>query len=132
MRVVVDAEEMILVTGNAARAVRPTTRQLLLQIAVQVEGHAIDLASGPGTAEAGAYPIPVRTGFFRRAFGFQVQETSAVVFNTAEYGRALHDGFRPYGNPNATPIPPRTYFDDALDRLDLDDAYSQWRAAVLG
>lgn len=127
-----DAQEMILATGNAARAVRPTTRQLLLQIAIQVEGAAIDLASGPGTAEAGAYPIPVRLGFFRRAFGFEVGERSAVVFNTAEYARALHEGFRPYGNPRATPIPPREYFDDALGRVDYDDAWAQWQAAVLG
>ena len=127
-RVIFDAQEMILVTGNAARAVRPSTRELLRILAIQTEGHAMDLAKGPGTAKAGAYPIPIRTGTFRRGFGFKVNDRDAIVFNTSVYARSLHDGFKPYGNPHARPIPARPYFDDALDKLDLDAAWAAWRA----
>ncbi len=128
VRVVFDAREMILVTGNAARAVRPSTRELLRILAIQAEGHAIDLSKGPGTAKPGAYPIPIRTGTHRRGFGFKVNERDAIVFNTGVYARALHDGFKPYGNPHARPIPARPYFDDAIARLDLDAAWDAWRA----
>lgn len=129
-RVVFDAQEMILVTGNAARAIRPSTRELLRNLAIQAEGHAMDLSKGPGTAKPGAYPIPIRTGNFRRGFGFQVNSDSAIVFNTNVYARKLHDGFKPYGNPHARPIPARPYFDDALDKLDLDKAFKDWEAAL--
>lgn len=129
-RVVFDAQEMILVTGNAARAIRPSTRELLRNLAKQAEGHAMDLAKGPGTAKAGAYPIPIRTGNFRRGFGFQVNADNAIVFNTSVYAKALHDGFKPYGNAHARPIAARPYFDDALDKLDLDKAFRDWEASL--
>ncbi len=130
MRVVFDAQEMILVTGNRADGVRPATRALLRNLAIQVERRATKLASGPGSAKPGAYPIPVRTGFFRRAFGFAVAERESRVFNASNAARSLHDGFRPYGNLNAAPIPGRPYFDDALDAIDLDAAHAAWAASL--
>jgi hypothetical protein len=94
-----------------------------------VERKANALAKGPGTADAGAYPIPIRTGYFRRAFGFKVNDRDAIVFNSALYARSLHDGFRPFGNPHAAPIAARPYFDDAMDALDLDAAWAAWQEA---
>lgn len=128
-RIVFDAAEMILVTGNAVRAIRPSTRALLRNLAIQGEGIVMDLMKGPGSAKAGAYPIPIRTGTLRRGVGFKVDDDSAFVYNTSVYARAIHDGFRPYGNPHARPIPARPYFDDMLDKLDLDKAYADWEAA---
>lgn len=129
MKVVFDAQEMILATGNAERAVRPSTRALLRNLAIQVERKANALAKGPGSAAPGAYPIPIRTGRFRRGFGFKVGEREATVFNDSVYALALHGGFRPFGNPHAAPIAARPYFDDAMEAIDLDAAWAAWQAA---
>jgi hypothetical protein len=128
-RIVFDAQEMILVTGNRARAVRPSTKALVGNLAKQWVKAARKLASGPGTAAAGAYPIPIRTGTFRRGFGSKILEDHAIGFNTSVQARALHEGFKPYGNPHARPIPARPYADDALDQLDLDQAFKDWEGA---
>lgn len=114
--------------GRAALQVPRARRALLRILAIDTEREATRLASGNGAP--GNYPIPVRTGFFRRAFGFEVRDPRAVVFNAAGYARPIHEGYRPYGNPNAMVIRPRRYFDDALQRIDLDEAHAKWEAAL--
>lgn len=118
-----DTRELEEAAVRTGRAIPPAQRAVLRSLAIQTESAAIDLASGPGSAKAGAYPIPVRTGDFRRGFGFELGDDFAIVFNaTGAKARGLHDGFKPYGNPHARPIAPRPYFKDALARIDLDAA----------
>lgn len=125
MRVVFNGAEVREAFARRSRAIRPSRRALLRQLAIQTERAAIELSSGAGAP--GAYPIPIRTGHHRRGFGFELRDDHALVFNTGVAARALHDGFRPYGNPNATPIRARPYFSDALKRLDIDAAADAWR-----
>jgi len=132
MRAIFSAAEIDRAMSSAARAVRPSMRDLLRALAVQTENHASDLSKGPASAPPGDYPIPIRTGTHRRAFGFEVGDNFSVVFNSGRAARALHDGFRPYGNPHARPIPARPYFDDALKRLDLDAALAAFQARLEG
>lgn len=122
MRMVFSAAQVAQAMASGERAMQPAARDFLRALAIQTEGIATDLSSGSPSAAAGSYPIPVRTGMHRRAFGFELQDNRAIVFNTGVAARALHDGFKPYGNPHARPIPPRPYFTDALTRLDLDAA----------
>lgn len=117
-------------TYQLAATRAPAARQALLRnLAIQTERGATRRATGAGAP--GSYPIPVRSGFFRRAFGFELKPARAIVFNTANYARPLHDGFRPYGNPAATPIRPRPYFADTLAHdVDFDAAADAWEGAI--
>ena len=112
----------------AAHAMPRASRAVLRNLAVQAYNQAQDKAQGSGAAAPGAYPIPMRTGYFHGAFGFEVGDDTAVVFNSALYAVPLHDGFKPYGNPHAAPIPGRPYFDDALNELDIDAAHAAFEA----
>jgi hypothetical protein len=132
MRVVINSREVVDAMGRCATAIEPSRDWLLRWLAAQVETRATELASGPASAEPGSYPIPVRTGRFRRDFVIDIRPPRAVVANQAQYARALHEGFRPYGNPSATPIPARPYFSDALDGLDLDEAHRRWSERLFG
>lgn len=128
MKLELDADGMIIDAKSKARRVPVANRRLLQRLALQAERHAKQLSSGPSGGAPGAYPIPVRTSDFTGAFGVEVGDREAVLFNTMEYARALHEGFRPYGNPHATPIPARPYFDDALGMLRADKEQAQWEA----
>jgi len=137
VRVAVNATELQRAAAEAASAVQPSTRELLRELAIQTVRGARQRANGPAQGQvrarrgklagAGDYPIPVRTGTFGRGFGFKVMADSAIVFNDTRYARPLHDGFRPYGNPHATAIPARPYFDDAVEALDIDAAHAAWQ-----
>ncbi|MBB5885469.1 hypothetical protein DYQ93_11430 [Xanthomonas sp. LMG 8992] len=126
---VFDADLLGQQLGDAARALPASRRALLRNIVIQAENAAMDLAKGPGDAPPGAYPIPVRTGTFRRGFGFEIRDSTAVLFNATAYAGAIHAGYHPYGNPHARPIPARPYFDDALKRIDMEAAARAWQAA---
>lgn len=118
-----DTRELEEAAARTGRAIPPAQRAVLKNLALQVYSTANDLSIGPGSAAPGAYPIPMRTGAFRNAFGFELGDDFAIVFNeSGAKARGLHNGFKPYGNPHARPIPPRPYFSDALARLDLDAA----------
>lgn len=124
MRAVIDDSGLQRWAGES-RTRLPAARKALLRIlATRLEGHALDLSKG-GSAP-GDYPIPVVTGKFRGAFGIRVSDRSATVFNDSNYAQAIHDGYQPYGNPHARPIPPRPFFTDAFERLDLDEAHRTW------
>lgn len=102
---------------------------------VAVDAQASRNLSGSGEAPARSYPIPVRTGFLRRAGGVrQVSATSGLVFNRARYARAIHtDGFKPYGNPRAATVDPRPFLQDAVDKVDpASMVFGELRRAVLG
>lgn len=129
MRLIIDDQ----VTESARRtaAAIPTARRTLLtRLAAHLERGAIERASGGGNAAPGDYPIPIRTGHFRRSFGMQVGLSHALVFNTSVYARAIHDGFHPYGNTRAERIAGRKYFDDALDAMDVPAIVETWEDSL--
>ncbi len=125
--VVASAEEVERALGSAERVIRPGVSAMLRSLAIQAVRAAEKRARGPGTAKPGAYPIPIRTGTFRRGFGFEANDQRSIAFNTSAYAGALHAGFKPYGNVHARPIPARPYFDDAQDDLDIDAAAAELR-----
>lgn len=90
----------------------------LRRIAVTVERKQVENLGGPGTAPAGAYPVPIRTGHLRRSSGFRVESRAALVFNTAIYARAIHEGFTPFGNRKAKRIRARQFLADAAKAVD--------------
>lgn len=124
MRMTVDPREVQQMARESWAVWNVARRAVLTNLVVQAEGHAMDLSRGG--SEPGDYPIPVRTGRFRGAFGWVVSDDSATLSNEANYSRAIHDGYQPYGNPHARPIPPRPYFTDALARVDVDAAFDAW------
>jgi len=89
------------------------------KVVFTVENKAEELLRGAGTAAPGSYPVPVRSGFLRRSMGATASGGRGLVFNSAEYARAIHDGFRPYGNKHAKPVPARPFMDDALAATDI-------------
>lgn len=140
-RIVVNSAEVERAAAGLASALEPSNRELLKELAIQVMRGARRRANGPSGGvvrvrrgalpDAGAYPIPVRTGTFGRGFGFRTFPDRAIVFNDARYAGALHSGFRPYGNPHASPIPARPFFDDALNEdLDVAAAHASWEARL--
>lgn len=116
---------------NVVASTLHAARQAMLRnIAVQMETGATDRARGPAGSAPGAYPIPARTGAFLRGFAVQIGDNSVVIGNDREYARALHEGFHPYGNEDARPIPGRPYFEDAVKALDIERAEAAWWQAV--
>lgn len=116
---------MVMAHHNFPRA----RRALLANLAAQAERHAIAQASG-GKAPPRSMPIPQRSHVFRNSFGTQVGDTRAVVYNQSRYARALHEGFRPYGNTHVIPVPARPYFDNAIELVDVDRAQTVFDAAL--
>lgn len=82
---------------------------------IAVEGAAADRLTGSGAP--GAYPVPVRTGFLRRALGSKLIGTdTGMVFNTADYAHAVHSGRvgLGYGRRGTRQVKPRPFLEDAL------------------
>lgn len=99
-----------------AAAVDGAIRIGLRNIGDKVEREANRNLSGGGAP--GAYPVPRRTGNLARSGGNVLGQRSVVVFNSAEYAGAVHEGFRAYGNPNAPFYPGREFLADAADKVD--------------
>lgn len=99
---------------------------------VAVEGAAVDRLSGSGAP--GSYPIPVRTGFLRRALGSRIVSPSeGLVFNTANYAWALHTGDIAVGHRGAgrKKVEPRPFLQDAVnDVLPADMVFRDMEAAL--
>lgn len=94
-------------------------QRALRKIIALVDRGQVKNLTGGGSAAAGAYPVPIRTGFLRRSGGSRVEPRAGMVFNTAEYANAIHNGgVHPYGNPNAQVIAARPFLQDAADRVD--------------
>ncbi len=71
-----------------------------------------------GGGAPGSYPVPRRTGHLARSGGNRVGDREVVVFNSALYAGAIHEGFHPYGNPNAPRYPGRPFLADAAAAAD--------------
>lgn len=96
-------------------ALRKGMRRLVLS----VEQQAVKRLTGAGTAKAGSYPVPIRSGVLRRSMGVRIAGPMlGFVFNRAEYAKPIHDGFHPYGNKKAPWVMGRRFMDDAVDAVD--------------
>lgn len=107
-----------------ADAVDRNVRGFLGDIAARVERAMTTNLSGGGSA--GAYPVPRRTGNLARSAGHTVGKRQAVVYNSAKYARAVHEGFRAWGNPNAPYYGPRRFLSDAIATVDPVQRLSEW------
>ena len=103
-----------------ASALPGAVRRGVRDVVLAVERNAVKRLTG-GSAAPGSYPVPVRVGHLRRSTGARVlSDTSGMVFNRARYANAIHEGFRPYGNPHAAAQAGRPYLDDAVDDTPID------------
>ncbi len=100
---------------------------------IEVDRESSKLLSGPGSAKPGAYPVPIRIGNLRRGGGMRLlSDTSGVVFNRANYARAVHDGFRAWGNSRAPHYAGRPFLDDAVAKADPSQyVFAELRAVIL-
>lgn len=83
-----------------------------------------------GSGGPGEYPVPRRTGNLARQSGHTVGRRQAVVYNAAPYARAVHEGFRAFGNPNAPYYGPRRFLTDAIADVDPVQRLQQALAGV--
>lgn len=93
---------------------------------VAVEGAAADQLSGSGAPLS--YPVPVRTGYLRRALGSKlVSQTEGLVFNTANYAHAVHSGRVGvgYGRKGVRQVAARPFLEDALKKARPGDMIFQ-------
>jgi hypothetical protein len=96
----------------------------LRDIAITVERGAVKNTGGPGSAAPGSYPVPVRTGGagLRGSIQSRFSARDSMVIATAEYASAIHNGFTPYGNPNARlSYIGRPFLQDAVDAIDANE-----------
>jgi len=97
----------------------------LRRSAMGIHRAAYDFLSGPKSA-VGGYPVPVRTGHLRRSLDwlgpnrskskdgktFTAGPHEAVVYNSAVYSRAIHDG-----RGSSAKFGARPYLTDALEQF---------------
>lgn len=124
--------ERVLVSGltHAAAIMPNTVRGALTKVAIGVCRAAMDNLNGSVSSAAGSYPpVPVRTGNLKRLTWFlKPQSTSGrnfsgdadstfssppfgiIVYNTAEYSKAIHDG-----TGSSARFGPRKFLTDALN-----------------
>jgi hypothetical protein len=94
----------------------------LRDIAITVERGATKNTSGSGNAAPGSYPVPIRTGTLRRSIQSRFGARDAMVVAAAQYASAIHNGFTPYGNPNARlSYIGRPFLQDAVDAIDANE-----------
>lgn len=114
---------------RASRAqVTTAMRRFFQRIATLTEREAIKNTSGKGAPRG--YPIPIRSGDLRRSIASEFSATSAMVFSSAEHADAQQAGYLPYGNPKATPIPPRQFTFDAAKSAPVEDELADALARV--
>lgn len=130
VRVILDVSDLRARLAKQGRDLTPALRRFNQRIAILVEQGAEKRLRGGGGAAPGAYPVPIRTGFLRRSLASQSDDTSATIFNTAEYAGSVHAGYRPYGNSRATPIPARPFLADALEDTDIVGEFNSALAMV--
>lgn len=117
VRAILDVSDLTATLAREGRDLSPALRRFTRRIAALVEQQATKRLSGGGAP--GSYPIPTPTGHLRRGMGSESDDTSATIFNTAEYAAANHEGFRAYNNPKARVIPPRPYLADGIEATDI-------------
>lgn len=102
-----------------ARAWDAAVAKGLRDVAITVERGAVKNASGPRSAAPGEYPVPIRSGRLRGSIQSRFGARESMVIATMEYASAIHNGFTPYGNPNAKKsYIGRPFLQDAVDAID--------------
>lgn len=115
-----------------ADAVESSVRAFLADVTAATQRGMHQRLSGGGAP--GAYPVPRRSpGGLRDSTGVDAPRRTArgwdaVVFNEAPYARAVHEGFRAYGNPNAPYYGARRFLTDALAQVDPAARLQAWLA----
>lgn len=109
--VVTNARQIAAVFADRSKRWDNALRSALRKALVAVEQAAAEKLSGSGAA--GSYPVPVRTGFLRRSLGIKLAPSSGMVFNTAAYAWAIHNGRSDRVQTKARP-----FLDDALKQAD--------------
>jgi hypothetical protein len=105
-----------------ARAWDAAVAKGLRDIAITVERGATERTSGPGSAPPGDYPVPIRRGKLRGSIQSRFGARESMVIATAEYASAIHNGFTPYGNPNARKsYIGRPFLQDAVAAVDPNE-----------
>lgn len=117
VRAIMDVSHLRTTLARQGRDLSPALRHFMRRIAGLVEENATNRLSGSG--EPGSYPIPTPTGNLRGSMGSESDDSSATIFNTAEYAAAAHAGFRAYNNPKGRVIPPRPYIADGINDTDI-------------
>jgi hypothetical protein len=101
-----------------AAALTSGVTSAIRDITLGSEREAVKRLTG-GSRPAGSYPVPNRTGFLRRSMGSRVRPEEGILFNSAIYARAVHDGYTPYSNPRVQfNIGARPYMTDAVAAVD--------------
>lgn len=98
-----------------------TVERGLTRVVRGIHREAFDLLSG-SSASVGGYPVPIITGNLRRLLdwlkpgaskdGFTAGPLEAVVYNSAEYARTIHEGWGSSAKFGARP-----YLTDAFKRF---------------
>ena len=107
-----------------ADALESNVQGFLRELAQRIDRGATQRLSGAGGP--GSYPVPRRTGNLARQQGHSVGRRQAVVWNAAPYARAIHQGFHPFGNPNAPWMPGRPFLSDAIEAVKPLDLLQNW------
>lgn len=101
------------------RSMDAALRTGMHRLVLSVEREAAKRLRG-GDSKPRSYPVPQRPGsVLHRSMGTRIAGPMlGFVFNRAEYARAIHDGFFPYGNKKAPWVMGRRFLDDAVDAVD--------------
>lgn len=120
-------EEFSALYARRAAELGPAIRRGTRNVLLSVERAATKNLSGSGSAAAGSYPVPIRTGNLRRSMGVrQESETVGFVFNRARYAGAIHRGMTPYNNPRIRKsYLGRPFLDDAAASVDSEKIFRE-------
>lgn len=123
-----DLAEMIAVMGEEwprfrARMVADVTEATYQGASRNLTGH------GPPRS----YPVPIRTGNLRARLHRSIGPVRGEVSNDAIYAVKIHEGYQPWDNPRAVPVPPRPFLMNAAMAVDvgtiISDLSAEWQRA---
>ncbi len=100
-----------------SRALERAVARGLRDALMLMENQQVENLTGPGTAPAGSYPVPVRTGNLRRSAYSRARNLSGEVGNTAAYATKIHDD--------------RPFLDEAVASVDADSVIRRRMWAAL-
>lgn len=114
--VVKDLSKTLEALGIEGDKFKQAVDEIAQEVATTILADAIDRASGDGADEPRSYPVPVRTGTFRRAHKMDRQQNGDyrvyIDAKAAKYAANVHDG--------TWKMEARPTVDDAAELLDID------------
>jgi hypothetical protein len=143
LQIIVGSELVVKGLWRLGSGIPDAITEGLTKSAKAIHRSAFEYLSGPGAKKSnvpgGGYPVPIRTGHLRRLLDFVPPGKSksktgktftagpmeAVVFNSAEYASAIHDGAgsskkfgrRPYLDDARLEVNVLGYIQEELDKL---------------